>query len=609
MEGNATDRYNLVIISGVVPYLFARRNDFMLLEAIEHRPKNNYAYAYNRDTVHIRVRTKKDDVERVVLWYGDKYDWDTLSTETAMEKFATDSLFDYWQVQVKPPYKRLRYAFHFFSGADDIWLTESGFQHERPANCHSFFDFPFLNAVDVFEPPAWVKEAVFYQIFPERFSNGDPSNDPIDVQPWGGTPKWNNFFGGDLKGVMDRLDYLEELGVNAIYFTPVFEAPSNHKYDTKDYFKVDPHFGDNQTLKELVRQCHQRGIRVMLDAVFNHAGFHFAPFQDVLKNGEASRYKDWFHIHSFPVQTQPRPNYHTFAFVPEMPKLNTENPEVKEYLLDVARYWIEEVGIDGWRLDVANEVDHQFWREFRRTVKEANPEAYILGEIWHDAMPWLQGDQFDAVMNYPFANAVLQFFAKGEGDSKQFAHQLMKVIAMYPQHVHESMFNLLDSHDTPRLLHTCREDKDRMKLAVLFQLSYPGVPCIYYGDEVGMTGDTDPDCRRTMIWDESKQDRDLFAFYRKLIALRKTHRAWRDGGFRFIHLDCHPKMVAYERMDDENRFLFFLNTADSSIPLTLSDIPSGDWNIVWTNELVRQENHGLKVSVPPKGFLILHSTC
>ncbi|GIQ62169.1 hypothetical protein PACILC2_07370 [Paenibacillus cisolokensis] len=215
--------------------------------------------------------------------------------------------------------------------------------------------------------------------------------------------------------MIDRLDYLTELGVNAIYFTPVFEATTNHKYDTSDYFRVDPHFGTNETLKTLVRECHARGIRVLLDAVFNHSGRQFAPFVDVIEKGEESLYKDWFHVRKWPLRIEDGvPTYETFAFEPIMPKLNTSNPEVRDYLLKVASYWMDEIGIDGWRLDVANEVDHQFWREFRQTVKKANPDAYILGEIMHDAMPWLQGDQFDAVMNYPFTNTVIDFSLRGK---------------------------------------------------------------------------------------------------------------------------------------------------------------------------------------------------
>ena len=216
---------------------------------------------------------------------------------------------------------------------------------------------------------------------------------------------------GTLKESLNILDYLEELGINGIYFTPIFHAYSNHKYDTIDYREIDPQFGTKETLKTLIEECHKRNIRVMLDAVFNHSGYYFLPFQDLLEKGEKSKYKDWFHPHSFPLKGGERPNYETFGFFESMPKLNTANPEVKKYLLEVSAYWIEEFDIDGWRLDVANEVDQPFWREFRKTVKNIKPDLYILGEIWHDSMPWLRGDQFDAVMNYPFTNHVFRLVA------------------------------------------------------------------------------------------------------------------------------------------------------------------------------------------------------
>ncbi|HET6871575.1 MAG TPA: glycoside hydrolase family 13 protein, partial [Sporolactobacillaceae bacterium] len=362
----------------------------MLKEAIYHRPKNAYAYAYNEETLHIKIRVKKGDVDRITLIAGDPYHWEKGKWQfrrTAMEKVGADALFDYWLAEVKPPFKRLRYGFELQDGEETLTFTERGFYETPPEDTSYYFCFPFLNAVDVFNAPEWVKSTVWYQIFPERFANGDPSIDPEGALEWGSadpTPK--NFFGGDLQGVIDHLDHLEGLGITGLYFTPIFKAASNHKYDTIDYFEIDPQFGDKATFKKMVEACHARGIRVMLDAVFNHSGFFFEPFQDVVKNGEASPYKDWFHVHEFPVQMVPRPNYDTFAFTPFMPKLNTEHPDVKAYLLKVGTYWVEEFDIDGWRLDVANEVDHAFWREFRQSVRAIKPDVYILGEIWHDSM-------------------------------------------------------------------------------------------------------------------------------------------------------------------------------------------------------------------------------
>jgi len=545
----------------------------MLLEAVYHRPKLNWAYAYDRETVHLRLRTKRGDVDRVQAAAGDKYGWEQTVTDIELRLFASDAMFDYWEAAVTPAFRRLRYAFKLYSGGRTLYRTEAGFFEELPDNPPALFEFPYLNPADVFEPPAWVKDAVFYQIFPERFANGDPSLNPEGTLPWGGEPTEESFFGGDLQGVMDRLDHLTELGVNAIYFTPVFEAETNHKYDTQDYMRVDRRFGTNAKLKELVDLCHARGIRVLLDAVFNHCGQSFAPFADVLENGERSRYAGWFHRRPWPSGSGGLSPYETYAFEPLMPKLNTAHPEVKKYLLEVARYWIEEIGIDGWRLDVANEVDHRFWREFRLTVKEAKPDAYILGEIWHDSMMWLQGDQFDAVMNYPFSSAVLEFFAQEDIGAGEFADAIGRQLAAYPRQATEAAFNLLGSHDTPRLLTICGGSVPKMKLAALFLLAYPGAPCIYYGDEVGLDGGGDPGCRKCMEWDADRQNADLLAFYKAAIALRRSSPALRSAGLRFLLAEPGEGALAYERKGGGQRLLIAMNARGGTASLRFGSAP------------------------------------
>lgn len=558
----------------------------MLKEAIFHRPKNNYAYAYNEKGLHIRLQTKKNDVKKVQLIHGDPHEWGEkgwVYQHKEMHIQFSDRLFDYWIVEITPEYRRLRYGFQLFNAKEEsIVYTERGFLDDIPAEDISyFFCFPFLNKIDVFDAPKWVSNTVWYQIFPERFANGDPSINPKDTLPWGSAkPSPNNFFGGDFQGIINRLDHLVELGINGIYLTPIFKAGSNHKYDTIDYMEIDPQFGDKETFRQLVQECHKRGIRIMLDAVFNHSGFYFPPFQDVLKNQEKSKYKDWFHLWEFPVMTEPRPNYDTFAFVSSMPKLNTENPEVREYLLNVARYWVEEFDIDGWRLDVANEVDHAFWRDFRKTVKAVKPETYILGEIWHDSMPWLQGDQFDAVMNYPFTNSAIDFFAKEIMSIQDFEDSIVRVQQMYPKNVNEVAFNLLDSHDTPRILTLANGNRDRVKLLYLFQFTFFGSPCIYYGDEIGMAGGQDPGCRACMEWDESKQDRKLFSFLKTLITWRKNEPLVGNGGdFRIIHADAEQDYIIYEKANAQKRLLFILNNSDTQIEVTteLSIKPSHEF--------------------------------
>lgn len=584
----------------------------MLLEAIYHKPKLNWAYSYDNQTIHLRIRTKRDDIKQVHTIYGDKYAWDQTKQTDVMTLLSQDQYFDYWHIAVTPPFRRLRYAFLLIDQHDSsVVLTEEDFAQTLPDKPDTFFDFPFINPIDVFEPPSWVKDAVFYQIFPERFANGDPSINPPQIEPWGQAPTPSNFFGGDLQGVIDHLDYLKDLGITAIYFTPIFEATTNHKYDTEDYFKIDQHFGSNETFKELIKQSHARGIKVMLDAVFNHCGKTFPPFVDALEKGEQSIYKDWFHVRSWPLEVIDQvPTYDTFAFEPKMPKLNTENEQVKAYLLDVATYWITEFDIDGWRLDVANEVDHQFWREFRQKVKQLKPDVYILGEIWHDATAWLQGDQFDAVMNYPFTNAVLDFFALETKSSEQFKNQIGKQLANHTEQVTLSAFNLLDSHDTARLLTLAMHNERAMKLAVLFQMTYPGAPCIYYGDEVGMDGGPDPDCRKCMEWNEAKQNTDLLSFYKTVISLRQKYEALRGSSFSFIPVSTQSPehVVAYLRKSKTDTFLIIMNAREEATLVELPNLAHAAYDVTWHNaskEPLKQDNKTLSFELDGYSFIML----
>lgn len=575
----------------------------MLVEAIYHRSSDSYCYAYDERTVHIRLRARKGDLQSVRALHGDKYDWDNTVSETHLRVMATDELFDYWQAELTPPHYRLRYSFELVSGDRKLWYTEQGFTEVKPQDPLTFFDYPFIWPNEVLKPPAWVKEAVFYQIFPERFANGDPSNDPTDIRAWDqDDPGQHDYYGGDLQGVLDRLDYIRSLGVNAIYFTPLFEANTNHKYDTADYYRIDPHFGDVSLLKKLVQACHERGIRVVLDAVFNHSGKGFAPFRDVLEKGRESAYWDWFLMRDDSVADGSRPPYHCFAFEAHMPKLNTTNPKVREYLLGVAEYWVKECDIDGWRLDVANEVDHDFWREFRKTLKSLKPDFYILGEIWHDAMPWLRGDQFDAVMNYPATEAVLQFSAHETIDAETLSSRINRLLASYPQQVNEAAFNIIGSHDTPRVL-TIAQDARKVMQAALLQFILPGAPCIYYGDEVGMTGGADPDCRKPMVWDEKLQNAELLDFYRQLIVMRKAHPALREGSFEFVYAQGRQLVVRRKHASEHVYVCLNHEDAEKSISFVLEQAKSPA--TIGGNGAGRMSDAAMTVTLPPYGWLVL----
>ncbi len=410
--------------------------------------------------------------------------------------------------------------------------------------------------------PNWVKEAIFYQIFPERFCNGDPSSDPANVQPWGTPPTPYNFMGGDLRGVIQRFDYLLDLGINAIYLNPIFQSSSNHKYNTYDYYQIDPRFGDLATFKELLNLAHSHGVRVILDGVFNHCGRGFFPFYDLLENGQHSPYKDWFYVKGLPLHAyQGKVNYGVWWNVRSLPKFNVANPATRRYLLDVACYWIQQ-GADGWRLDVPNEIaDHDFWREFRQAVKAANPQAYIVGEIWYtlDATPWLQGDQFDGVMNYVLQQALVNFMAKEKIKVRAFDRRIRQLLAQHDPEINLAQLNLLGSHDTSRFLAESGGETGKLKLAYLFLMTYPGAPCIYYGDEVGLTGGPDPECRHCMPWDESQWNTPLRDFVKRLVAIRKANPALRIGSFEPVLADAARNIYAYQRQDESQAILVVIN--------------------------------------------------
>ena len=451
----------------------------MELTAIYHRPESEYAYLYKDNTMHIRIRTKKDDIESINLHYGDPFIFieDHYEAIKEMVKVTSDALFDYWQVEITVGYARLQYLFELKDKqGQTILYGDKGCVENTLENLHyegNGFKVPYIHEIDACHVPDWVAETVWYQIFPERFANGNPEISPKGALAWDSSikPKTSDFFGGDLQGIIDHLDYLQDLGITGLYLCPIFESPSNHKYNTTDYFEIDRHFGDKETFRQLVTEAHQRGMKIMLDAVFNHIGDQSPQWQDVLKHGEDSVYKDWFHVQEFPVTKDklghPRKlPYHTFAFASYMPKLNTANPQVRDYLLRVATYWIEEFDIDAWRLDVANEVDHQFWRDFRKAVLAKKPDLYILGEVWHTSQPWLNGDEFHAVMNYPLSDSIKDYFLRGVKKTNQFIDEINGQSMYYRQQISEVMFNLLDSHDTERILATAKGNVQLVKSAL-----------------------------------------------------------------------------------------------------------------------------------------------
>lgn len=549
-------------------------------EALYHCSKSNYAYPYDVTDIRIRFRTAKDDVNEVRLYYGVKFDWAN-KTYRIMTKVGSDEYFDYYQYNIKQEDVRLGYYFEVIADEEDLYYTEAGildaFDDNR-AHC-LFFQYPSAHYVDIPHKPSWFSDAVFYQIFVERFANGNPEISPDNLVPWDSDPTPKSFYGGDLEGIRSNLSYLQDIGINAIYLTPIFESISNHKYDTIDYMEIDAHFGDKETFRRLVSEAHDKGIRIILDAVFNHCSDQFAPFRDVLEHGENSLYKDWFLIKEFPV-SQTEPNYEVFARVPYMPRFNTANEEVKKYLFDVVRYWTTEFHIDGWRLDVADEPDHSFWREFRNVVKEMDNNLIIIGEVWHDSMPWLLGDQFDTVMNYPVMHQAINFFAKGEIDAKAFSEVLTMQLMKYPDVINEMMFNLLDSHDTERFLFMCKGNKQNLMNAAAFIFGYLGSPCIYYGTEIGLTGGYDPGCRKGFNWNKEEWDQEIHSYYKRLISIRKSESALRYGEIAF---QSTKELFVMKRSYEESVIYVVINQTDT-VQLLPTDIMQSSYIDLLSNQ-------------------------
>jgi len=455
--------------------------------------------------------------------------------------------------------------------------------------------------------PEWIKDAVFYQIFPDRFARSNRAPKPAHLEPWDAPPTRFGYKGGDLYGVADRLDYLKDLGVNAIYFNPIFQSASNHRYHTQDYYQVDPLLGGNRAFDELIRQAHEKDIKVILDGVFNHSSRGMYEFQQTLENGTGSPYLDWFHFDheklgpgvgpaAYPSKKLEAKTVRTgrskdaFGYaawwdIPALPKFNTDCPEVRTFLLDVARHWIDR-GIDGWRLDVPDEIDDdEFWQEFRRTVKEGNPEAYIVGEIWTEADRWLRGDQFDAVMNYVFNRLCYGFCGGKHLDTKlhqpsghkvqhlsasQFAAGVQDLLTRYDWEIVQAQLNLISSHDEPRFLTMVGGDGEAFKLATALQFTFPGAPCIYYGDEIGLDGGHDPDCRKPMPEDEGAWDNELRDYVRKLAHLRHDLPVLRRGDFHTIAAEDAAGTFVFARSAGDDAVIIAVNSGYE--PWTL-DVP------------------------------------
>ena len=573
----------------------------MEFAGVYHKTSEQMSYALNEDELIVNLKTGYD-VRQVFIHYGDPFEagilggnekWTGRREEIVYKKRLAHQIW--WTTTLVPKYKRCKYYFELHTDKETWYYFEDGFlteeQLQMDGRMLQCFVVPWMNPADVNRTPGWVNNTVWYQIFPDRFCNGTPDRQKEGLTPWREGPVTNQErFGGNLEGIRQKLPYLQELGITGIYLNPIMKAESNHKYDTTDYTQIDPAFGDEEQMRCLVSEAHERGIRIMVDAVFNHCGRKFAPWLDVQERGQDSPYADWFMVQDWTDLKKKADTrdgrFYSFAFADGMPKLNTNKEEVIDYFCKVCEDWVRNYNIDGIRFDVGNEVSHYFLKRIRQHLKKIKPDIYLLGEIWHDASQWLQGDEYDSVMNYPLMSGIHDFFLDNSMDKDAFEYMVNRCYTMYMQQNNNVMFNLLDSHDTERLMNRFHDlDIFYQQLAILFTL--PGSPCIYYGTEIALEGGHDPDCRRCMPWDQigTQENQERISCMKTLIRLRREEETFRSLYFHFPNEYTNRRCVEYIKLDqygkkvqvlincssetiavqDEGEVLFFRNFRDGKL--------------------------------------------
>uniref|UniRef100_A0A832I3R9 Glycosyl hydrolase family 13 catalytic domain-containing protein n=1 Tax=Eiseniibacteriota bacterium TaxID=2212470 RepID=A0A832I3R9_UNCEI len=628
-DGEADDGFggknSIRIVDDRFPAIDVKRGDGRVFEdGIQHAGGANEVNHMGGSRVEFTARSHRDDVDAVdlVTWEGGR------ERVTPMRAINADRVFEYWRADVTLPAGETPYAFRYRDGGKVLWMTAGGMS-ERPGERRFTFSEQKFPA---FRTPDWVKDAIIYQIFPDRFRNGSTANDQdfsewyyrgkttrpapgaklnLDHQeyyhlvkdwtdyrvltqcPW--TPDgrdWMAFFGGDIEGVRQSLDYLKDLGVTAIYFNPLFEGKSTHKYDGADFRKIDPHFGTNEEFRAFVKEAKAKGIRIILDIVYNHAGNSHWAFKDAAEKGPQSPYYSWFEFKKWPLPEgwpnvgrpwKPGDYYYCWWGFGDLPDLNfdlSRNNDAEKsvrdikdaqpniglitHLLDATEYWLKDMDCDGVRLDVPNEVPYWFWKLFTERVKRVKPDAYVVGELWGNASDYVRPGMYDAVMNYAFfRDPVQRFLGNAQGTAAEFDAALASGRLAYPTQAVQAQMNLIGSHDTPRFLTQVRGNVARLKLAALFGMTYVGAPHIYYGDEIAMEGERDPDCRRPFVWTWRDEPRraETHAWYRRLAQLRHAHPALRTGEFRTVH--AQGMVYGYVRSDGKEDFLVVLNAGRS----------------------------------------------
>ncbi len=523
--------------------------------AILHQSDSKFSFPISATKAIVRLRAKRnDDIKSVVVIWNTAHRFWKKQLRLPIEVKFSDDLFDWYVGELDNGAPGYSYLFEITDGDGTVWYyNESGFDTVMRVD-HAFednFTVVFPNELDTVVPNKQFQGRVFYQIFPERFAKADGKNASYINMDWNtDSPDNMHFAGGDLAGIREKLSYLKELGIGAVYMTPIHKSLSAHKYDINDYFAVDEMFGTLDDLKLLIAAAHEKDIKIVMDLVFNHSGYYNPIFQDVVKNGRKSKYYNWYFVNG-DRPNKNRLNYNTFADVWSMPKLNTNNPEVQDYLCQVGEFYLRECHVDGYRLDVAFDVSHDFWRLFKRRCRAINPDVFIIGEDWQNSESFLGNDQWDSVMNYAFKYACERFFVEQRYDAKAFCNYLNAALMRYKDGTDMMMLNLVDSHDTPRFFEQVERSKPLLLLTIAALMFYPGNPMIYYGDEIFMDGKMDPYNRKCMRWDsaeftnpEHKVVRDLLQMRQQDVLKCGSVRIYEQDGLAFIERSLDGKTLA-----------------------------------------------------------------
>ena len=495
--------------------------------------------------VMIRIKTGKD-IRRVQVVYNDPYiridmeDGLYWPYHTANMNRSGDTYHNYFFTVILPcELHRLKYYFLVYDEDDCVQYSESGFTSNYRHDDLAMFFVPYISKSNVFNPPVWVQNTIWYQIMPIRFHK-------------------------DLRGVINKLEYLRKLGINGIYLNPIYYAHSYHKYDVIDYTLVDPELGTETDMKELCAKAHELDMKVMLDISFTHCSDKNFMFQDVIKQREKSKYFSMFKVDT---DEDGELQYECFGMIKSMPKFETENTKTIVYFAnEVIAKWMN-IGVDAWRIDVANEISDRMLEDVKHVVRDAKDDTYIVGEIWHNASEWISNDGLDGVTNYAVSRAILAFICDPRHDIYKYRSEIDEIIHSYTIKQLKASMPLLDSHDTPRIRTICDNDKDKIKVALLLLLTFYGTPSIYYGTERYMEGGGDPDNRRPTNWEEDSEDvRDMYNITQLFISLRKEHTALNnEGSFEWVH---HNELLIIRRCTEQEELFIVVNSKEYDLETT-----------------------------------------